>query len=463
MNIGSTRPPEGARGLLIAIGVLLALLAASLGLAYLLTQLTALVFPTLPAYFVLIYLVIALIPLMVLLGRLLPWMSNWYYLVPALVFLAAFTLYPIVLTVNFAFTNYSGQNSGQPDSSARSEIVQVAPDRRAVTVGAVGGAEETLEGIFRCESGQCAGRRAALYDEDGSQPVFAQVRAIEGSTVELAAPLAENFTPVAITRVNSIGYVGWENFRYIFAQASVQLLPIFAWTVVFAFSTIVLNAAAGMLLGILLNNRRLRFRNLYRSLLILPWAVPVVISVQFWNVLLNQNYGTMNRILGLLGASPVPWLTDPDWAKVSILLVNLWLGFPYMMTATISTLAAIPEDIYEAAEIDGASRVEQVRFITLPLLRSAFTPILLSGFAFNFNNFGIIYLLTQGGPPLAGRTATGQSTDILISWGYNTAFLSQGGANYAGASAIAVMIAILTVGISVFNFRAAGVFKETQR
>ena len=166
--------------------------------------------------------------------------------------------------------------------------------------------------------------------------------------------------------------------------------------------------------------------------------------------------------MGLLGIVAIPWLNDPLWAKISILFVNLWLGFPYMMTATMSALSTINDDLYEAASIDGASRWQQITGITLPLLQKSFTPILLSTFAFNFNNFGIIYLLTAGGPAQEGRESTAQSTDILLSWGYNTAFAASGGQNYALASAIALIIFFLTLAISLVNFKAAGVFDEAR-
>jgi len=256
--------------------------------------------------------------------------------------------------------------------------------------------------------------------------------------------------------------VGLANFQEIFAKASRALWPVFVWTVAFAFFTVILNALAGLILGILLYNKRLKGRNIYRTLLFLPWAIPAVISVQMWKALLDQNFGIVNKTLGLLGLFAVPWLNDPLWAKISILFVNLWLGFPYMMTATISALATINEDLYEAASIDGASRWQQSTNITLPLLRQSFTPILLSTFAFNFNNFGIIYLLTAGGPAQEGRESTAQSTDILLSWGYNTAFASSGGQNYALASAIALIIFFLTLAISLVNFKAAGVFDEAR-
>lgn len=455
-------PPQGTRGLFIALGILLVLLVGSAFVAWGLSRLTSLVLPTAPAWLLLVYLALVLVPAMVFVSRTFRWMANWYYLLPAIVVLLAFTVFPIVLTVNFAFTNYSGQNSGFPDTAYKSPMT-LSSDRTAITLQELPQDFSTTQQLFTCENTTCAGKPIALYDEEGATPVTLSIAAVDGNTIRLREPVPESFVPIEATRVNTINYVGLRNFQDIFGRASSELWPVFIWTVAFAFLTIIINALFGLLLGILLYNKRLKGRNFYRTLLFLPWAIPAIISIQMWRALLDQQFGIVNKGLGLLGSLPVPWLTDPDWAKVSILLVNLWLGFPYMMTATISALSTIPDDLYEAAQIDGASRLQQIQNITLPLLRNSFTPILLSGFAYNFNNFGIIYLLTRGGPAQEGRTSTAQATDILLSWGYNTAFTSAGGSNFAAASAIAVIIFILTVAISLVNFRAAGVFKEARR
>ncbi|KEF34431.1 sugar ABC transporter permease [Deinococcus sp. RL] len=455
-------PPDGVRGILLAILILAVLLGSAALIGWLLSGVTARFVPQAPPYLILVYTLGALLLGMPVVARLFPWMVNWYYLVPSLVFLAAFTVLPIVLTVNYAFTNYSGQNSGNPDTGVRTEAV-LSADRRTLTLAELPEGASSLAEFLRCRNASCVGDTAILYDEDASTPVRAQIASVQGQSITLTAPVAETFQPASVTRLNRYEYVGLANFREIFGRASSALWPVFVWTVVFAFSTVVINAIAGLILGILLYNKRLKGRNIYRTLLFLPWAIPAVISVQMWKALLNQQFGIVNKTLGLLGIAAVPWLGDPLWAKISVLLVNLWLGFPYMMTATISALATINDDLYEAASIDGASRWQQIQNITLPLLRTSFTPILLSGFAFNFNNFGIIYLLTGGGPPQEGRDATAQSTDILLSWGYNTAFAASGGQNYALASAIALIIFFLTLAISLVNFKAAGVFEEARR
>ncbi|MGM9322539.1 ABC transporter permease subunit [Deinococcus aquaticus] len=457
-----TIPPQGTRGVFTALLILASLIAVSFLTGWLLSGLAAQVLPGAPAYTILIFTLLALLLLTPLTYRLFPWITNWFYLLPALVFILAFTVLPVILTVNYAFTNYSGENSGNPDSASRTAAT-LSADRLTVTLPELDLSTQPLPEYLKCAAPTCAGGTVVLFDEEASVPYRQKIASVSANTVTLAAPVPETVAVAQGTRLNRYEYVGLANFREIFGKASRALWPVFLWTVVFAFSTIVINSLAGLILGILLYNKRLKGRNVYRTLLFLPWAVPAVISVQMWVALFNQQFGIVNKTLGLLGIAAVPWLGDPLWAKVSILLVNLWLGFPYMMTATISALSTINEDLYEAAEIDGASRWQQITNITLPLLRTSFTPILLSGFAFNFNNFGIIYLLTAGGPAQEGRESTAQSTDILLSWGYNTAFVSSGGQNFALASAIALIIFFLTLAISLVNFRAAGVFEEARK
>jgi arabinogalactan oligomer/maltooligosaccharide transport system permease protein len=130
------------------------------------------------------------------------------------------------------------------------------------------------------------------------------------------------------------------------------------------------------------------------------------------------------------------------------------------MTATLGALSAIPDEVYEAARIDGANAWQAFWGVTGPLLRSALIPISLSGFAFNFNNFNVIFLLTDGGPAVTWGTATARGTDILISWAYNEAFRSQGGYAYGLGSAISVIIFVITLSVSLMNFRVTGALKE---
>jgi arabinogalactan oligomer/maltooligosaccharide transport system permease protein len=165
-----------------------------------------------------------------------------------------------------------------------------------------------------------------------------------------------------------------------------------------------------------------------------------------------------------LTPEPVNWLLGNEWsARAALLLVNLWLGYPFMMIATLGALTAIPPEVYEAARIDGASSWQAFLRITAPLLRSALIPVTLTSFAFNFNNFNVIFLLTDGGPPVDWGMATARGTDILISWAYNTAFRNQGGYAYGLGSAISLLIFIVTLAVSLINFRVTGALREEVR
>jgi arabinogalactan oligomer / maltooligosaccharide transport system permease protein len=456
MGIGSNKPPEGTSGAIGAITLVLALCALALLIGQTVMRAVLATSPTSPLWLLLVFVLVALIPLMLLAVRIFPWLVNWYYLLPAIICLLTFTAYPIILTFGYAFTNFNSQNNDRPDSTTEISVARASENVLRLT-------GDSQIATLACRNDGCVGEPLELRSDaelGRPGPTFIALR-VEGNTIVFDRPVPSDTTRVR--RINPISNIGFGNFQQIFNKASVQLTPVLIWTVIFAIGTTLLNVIAGLVLGILLNNKRLKFRNLYRSLLILPWAVPGVISIQMWRVLMNQNFGGMNRLLALFGALPVPWLTDPLWAKIAILMVNLWLGFPYMMTATLGALSAIPDELYEAAEIDGASKVDQIRFVTLPMLTNAFTPIILSTFAFNFNNFGIIYLLTQGGPAEPGRESTAQSTDILLSWGFNTAFTGAGAQAYGLAGAVSVIVGILTIVISVFNFRVAGVFKEARR
>jgi ABC-type sugar transport system permease subunit len=161
----------------------------------------------------------------------------------------------------------------------------------------------------------------------------------------------------------------------------------------------------------------------------------------------------------LFGVAP-PWFSDPTWAKIAILTVNLWLGFPYFMLICSGALQAIPQDIYHAAEVDGANVFQRFRRITLPLLLVAVGPLLVASFVYNFNNFNIIYLFIQGGPPIAGAATRAGHTDILISYVYNLAFAGGRGADYGLASTVTIIIFFIVAAITLLQFRFTNMWEQ---
>ncbi len=188
-------------------------------------------------------------------------------------------------------------------------------------------------------------------------------------------------------------------------------------------------------------------------LLILPYAIPGFISIIIWRGLLNDQIGPVNNMLNAIGIGDVPWLLDPFWAKVSMILVNVWLGFPYMFLICSGALQAVPHELKEAARVDGAGAARVFRTITLPLLLVGTAPLLIGSFAFNFNNFALPFILTNGGPPVPGAAVPVGETDLLITFTFKLAVSSGRGNQYALASAIVILIFFIVAAISAISFR----------
>ncbi len=248
-------------------------------------------------------------------------------------------------------------------------------------------------------------------------------------------------------------------------QVSGPFVQVFFWTFVYSTITVILNFALGLFTAILLNDPHLRLRTLYRILAVVPYALPAFITILVWRGMLNEHFGVINQILvALFGSGArIPWLQNAMWAKTSVLLVNLWLGFPYMMLIALGALQSIPSELYEAARVDGAGWWGRFHKVTLPLLLMPLAPLLIGSYAFNFNNFTLIYLLTQGGPPIAGAMTPAGATDILISYTFNLAFAGEHGNQLGLAAAVSVMIFVIIATISAINFRMTGALEELSK
>ncbi len=256
-----------------------------------------------------------------------------------------------------------------------------------------------------------------------------------------------------------VTFIGFKNYTRVITNDLIRgpFLRIFLWNFVFAFLSVALTFALGLTLALTLHHERMKGLRFYRSIFIIPYAIPAFLSILVWRGLLNSNFGTVNRLLApvydLLGIDPIPWLNSPTWAKISVLLVNLWLGFPYMFLLATGALQSIPGDILEAARTDGARGTTVFRKITFPLLMVALAPLLIGSFAFNFNNFNLIFLLTGGGPPVLGADVPVGHTDILISFTFNLASAAGRGNQFGLAAAITMFIFLIVLVISAFSFR----------
>ncbi|MBL8930526.1 MAG: ABC transporter permease subunit [Kineosporiaceae bacterium] len=269
----------------------------------------------------------------------------------------------------------------------------------------------------------------------------------------------EFFTSADGRRVSDqswLANVGLDNYQRALTDSTIRqdFIRIFIWTVLFATLSVGTTFLVGLLLATTLNDSRMKGQRLYRSLLLLPYAMPGFISLLVWSGFFNKDFGLINSLTGL----DIGWFTSTFWARTAVVLTNLWMGFPYMFIVCTGALQAIPSDLKEAAAIDGASGFTQFRKITFPLLLVTVAPLLVASFAFNFNNFNAIALLTEGAPFAPDNPEAG-GTDILISYTIRLAF-GAGGAQLGFASAISVLLFVLTGVIAAIQFRATRTLED---
>ena len=249
--------------------------------------------------------------------------------------------------------------------------------------------------------------------------------------------------------------IGLENYTDALTNGAIRrpVVNVFIWNFVFAFGSVLFTLVIGLLLALTFNHERMRGTILYRSIYILPYAIPAGLSVLIWRGLLNTQFGQVNQFWGNFGIDPIPWLTDATWAKVALLLVNTWLGFTYMYLISTGALQSVPSDLQEAARTDGANGWQVFRKITFPLLMVSLAPLLIGSFAFNFNNFVIVEFLTQGGPPVLDAAVPVGATDILITFTYELAVSSGRGNQFGLGTAFTMMIFFVLIIISSISFR----------
>lgn len=267
-----------------------------------------------------------------------------------------------------------------------------------------------------------------------------------------------SFTNYNMYHLNDFSFVGLENYVTVLTGSiRTVFFPVLGWTVCFALFSTAGAYAMGLILAILLNNPRMKESKIYRAILIVPWALPSTIAILAWQGLLNEQYGGINNLLHLLGiAENIPWLSNPFWARVGIIIVNIWLGFPYMMNVCLGGLQAISKEFYEAAEMDGASKFQSFRHITFPMVTKLSIPLVISSFAANFNNFGNIYMITQGGPARVDNQFAGY-TDILSSTTYKMTTWSN---RYELSATFSVLIFLIVGTFTLINMHLSGSFKE---
>lgn len=257
-----------------------------------------------------------------------------------------------------------------------------------------------------------------------------------------------------------VDWVGFENFKNIFRLPmwNQTFFGVLGWTVIWAIVSTGTCFFGGLIIAVLVNSKRVKFKKFWRTIYILPWAIPGMISLLIFRNMFNGQFGPINQMLRQYGfiQQNIPWLSDPNMAKLTIVLVNLWLGFPYFMALMSSVMTSIDKSLYEAARIDGATSFQEFWRITLPLVLYSTAPLLIMSFAGNFNNFNVIYFLTEGNPINPSYKFAGH-TDILITWIYKMTLNNR---QFSMASVMSILIFLLIGSISAWNFLRTKSFRE---
>ncbi|WP_413043351.1 maltose ABC transporter permease MalF [Pseudomonas sp. YJ42] len=441
------------------------------------------------------------------------------YIFPAVAGMLVFVIFPLLYTVGIGFTNYSGTNLLSFEQAQRYHLNQtyLAGERFGFSLHQNDEGQRRLRvdrgeqgvwisaplegepiegeplGMIRDADVDDLGEALPLRDVIRQRKQLEQwvMRGHEGQLLrlyglrEVAAveplyrlqddgSLVNNQTGDRLTANDEIGfyvdadgravapgytvYAGWSNFAKVLTDPKIRgpFLQIFVWTVCFAALTVIFTLAVGLVLASLLQWDMVRGKAFYRLMLILPYAVPAFISILVFKGLFNQSFGEINLMLDSLFGMRPDWFSDPTLARSMILMVNTWLGYPYMLLLCMGLLQAIPRDLYEASAMDGATPLDNLLKITLPLLIKPLAPLLIASFAFNFNNFVLITLLTRGGPDILGTTTPAGTTDLLVSYTYRIAF-QDSGQNFALAAAIATLIFIVVGAMAWLNLKLSKV------
>ncbi|WP_433494978.1 ABC transporter permease subunit [Micromonospora sp. CA-248089] len=243
--------------------------------------------------------------------------------------------------------------------------------------------------------------------------------------------------------------VGLKNFSTVLTNPNISgpFFGTLAWNFAFAIGSTGLTFLLGMAIALALHSPRMRGTNFYRVLLILPYAMPSFAMLLIWRDMFNTDFGLLNNLFGL----NVDWFGGNWSARIAVLLVQLWLGYPYMFLVATGALQAIPRELTEATSVDGASPWQSFRAVTLPLLLVALSPLLIASFAFNFNNVNAILFTTEGGPFAPDNPRNG-ATDLLITYTYRLAFGAQG-AEFGLAATVSIFIFAIVATVSAISFR----------
>ena len=443
------------------------------------------------------------------------WTVPLKFLVPGTVFLIAFHVIPVIYTINVAFTNYStghilsraeaiqnirqntltesangasysmtllrddshklvlalvDDNTGKPYLGTPDGLKPVSRDRVKIADGAitsVQGYTNVPESELGTIDQELSNYKVPVGGDRAIQPQGFDTAVVLQPTYRYDAK-ANTFVRLSdgtVYKDNGLGsyvapsgdeiepgwktYVGLRNFSRIGHSSLIRdpFLKVLVWTLFFATAVVFVSFGLGLLLAVALNKPGMQFLRTYRAILVIPYAVPAFLALLVWQGLLNDDFGVVNHVFH----THIPWLFNPWVARLSVIMVSVWLTVPYFFLVCLGALQSIPSELTEAARVDGGGAWQVFRKVSFPLLLISVAPLMIASFAFNFNNFNNIYLLTGGGPSVGNSPIAG-ATDILISYTYKIAFAAGKGQDYGLACAISILIFVIVGTISAISF-----------
>ncbi|MEU4688669.1 ABC transporter permease subunit [Actinoplanes sp. NPDC023714] len=438
------------------------------------------------------------------------------YLVPGTLFLVIFQLFPVLYTASTAFTNFGdGHRGSKQDAIVAIQTASVTrvpgsteyalkiatkgdpatgpivflvtdPVTKVVSIGDAKGLKpagdiSAAAGYTVLNAGQASARSQEITEftvptAGGAIRSAGLSRAYEGKAGRVYDVTSDSIRDTATGESwkadESVGAfvaaggerlaqgwkvgVGFDNFTRALTDDTISgpFLRTLVWNFAFALGSTGFTFVLGLFIALALHSSRVKGRNLYRILLVLPYAMPSFAMLLVWRDMFNTDFGLINNLFG----TDVDWFGGTASARLAVILVQLWLGYPYMFLVSTGALQAIPGELLDATKVDGAGVWQSFKSVTLPLLMIPLTPLLISSFAFNFNNFNAIWLTTEGAPFPAENTTNG-ATDLLITYTYRLAF-GGSGAQYGFAAAISIFIFLIVATISTISFRRTRQLEE---
>jgi arabinogalactan oligomer / maltooligosaccharide transport system permease protein len=279
-------------------------------------------------------------------------------------------------------------------------------------------------------------------------------------TVNLAFTNSSTFNQLD----NSYKYTGLQNFQYVLSQIGGDFLQVLFITALYVVACVGLYVSLGLVTAIALNHPRVRLKGFWGNALILPWTVPTFVTALIWKFLYNYNFGPINQLIRMFTHNPkagILWLDQPLPAFIAVVVVNIWMSYPFFMVVSLGALQSIPTELMEAAKVDGSTAWQRFRYVTLPLLRPALLPATILSSITTFQMFNTVYLITSGGPFTSGNINNPGATEFLMVYMYDR--IQNGGnifVHYGHVATIAVLVFIVLFILTMLSLRFTNLAQE---